>query len=339
MSREFAVSRVLWAALTLLAPWLAFGCGSRATGPQPSPTPANIRGITLTPRSFDEDDYLEFWDLAKQTGGVVAWYGDWIELAGAEFGAAGAVSRQSVSRGLTPVIGVQFFRQATGELLRPLDAATRAIYRDTAAGFAASFKPPFFALGLEVNILYERARADFEDFVEFYPEVYDAVKAASPGTKVFPIFQLEKMQGMGGGLFGGVNDTSRAEWFLLELFPKSDLAAFTTYPGLVFGEPASIPGDYYAAIRHHTTREVAFTEVGWHAAASPPGWESSGGEQAAAVDTFLARTVPLSPSLSIWSFLFDQAAPEPFGSMGLRTYDRTARPSWGRWIVPINLSM
>lgn len=130
--------------------------------------------------------------------------------------------------------------------LRPFDEATCRAYLDAAVAFARDCRPPYLGLGVEVNILAEKSPADFERFVRLHDEVYDAVKAVSPKTKVFTVFQLEKMKGLGGGLFGGTNDPARAQWRLLSRFARLDLAAFTTYPGLVFKAPGDVPADYYS---------------------------------------------------------------------------------------------
>jgi hypothetical protein len=118
------------------------------------------------------------------------------------------------------------------------------------------------ALGVEVNPLWEKSPADFQTFVTFFDETRVAIRAASPGTEVFTSFQLEKMKGLGGGLFGGVNYTSKAEWGILADFPTADLVGFTTYPGLLFHDQAGIRNGHYAEIGQRTGKPVAFTEVG-----------------------------------------------------------------------------
>jgi len=298
---------------------------------QPSPT-ALLKGVSLSPRSFQGADFTSFFAEAKEAGTIVAWAGNWQEL-GMEKGGPTVVAELSKTYGYTPVIEAQFFTQSTGTLLRPLDEAARQAYTAAAAAFSEKYRPKYLGLGIEVNILYEKSPADFETFVEFFGEVYDAVKGKSPSTKIFPTFQLERMKGLHGGIFGGRNDPAQAQWALLDRFPKADLAAFTTYPGLVFLDPSEIPVDYYAEIRAHTSKPVAFTEIGWHSAASPVGWESSEAEQAEFVARFYALTQGVAPELAIWSFLYDPKTVEPFNSMGLRRPDGTARPAWEAWIT------
>jgi len=290
-----------------------------------------LKGVSLSPKSFQGDDFTGFFAKAKQAGSIVSWAGDWQELANLEKGGPTVVASLASTYEYTPIIQAQFFTQSTGKLLRPFDETTRQQYKDAAVNFAKKFKPTYLGIGIEVNILYEKSPADFDNFVSFYSEVYDAVKQASPDTKIFPTFQLEKMKGMSGGLFGGTNDPANAEWQLLDRFPKADLIAFTTYPGLVYETPAEIPADYYAETRTKTTKPIAFTEIGWHSAASPAGWESAEEEQAAFVTRFFELTKSLDAELFIWSFLYDQNTIEPFNTMGLISREGNEKTAFNIW--------
>jgi hypothetical protein len=168
--------------------------------------------------------------------------------------------------------------------------------------------------------------------VDLYAEVYDEVKAVSPNTNVFTNFQLEKMKGLRGGLFGGTNDPDKAQWFLLDRF-KQDIVSFSTYPMLIYKSPSEIPSDYYdEKITAHTSKPIAFTEIGWHSDDDIPGWESSGTEQAEFIETFFTLTRNLDMPIAIWSFMFDQDIPDPFKHTGLIHNDGTAKPAWDAWI-------
>jgi len=318
---------------------LIAGCGQKATVNKepasptvpPSASTGVTKGVSLSPRSFQTADFTDFFDKAKQAGTVVSWAGDWKEL-GADNSAPKVVAELAVKYSYVPVIEAQFFTQSSGKLLRTLDEMTRQSYKNYAVEFARKYTPKYLALGIEVNVLWEKSPKDFEQFVPFYVEVYDAVKAVSPKTKVFTIFQLEKMKGLSGGLFGGVNDPTKAEWHVLDRFPKLDVVGFTTYPGLIYKSPSDIPADYYAEIKAHTSKPIAFTEIDWHSSASPAGWESSEAEQAQFVVRFFSLTKDLGAELAIWSFMYDQKAAEPFNSMGLRRGDGTSRLAWDEWV-------
>ncbi|HII16264.1 MAG TPA: hypothetical protein HA362_08230 [Nanoarchaeota archaeon] len=294
--------------------------------------PAALKGVSLSPKSFRPDDFIGFFAKAKEAGNALLWAGDWGELADTQEGAPTVVSALAGNYNLLPVIEAQFFTQSTGRLLRPLDDETKKAYLGSAAAFAEKFKPQYMGFGIEVNMLYEKSPDDFEEFAKLFSEVHDAVKAVSPETKVFTVFQLEKMKGMGGGLFGGRNDASKSQWGLLEKFPKADLAAFTTYPGLVYKSPSEIPADYYSAIKQHTSKDIAFTEIGWHSASSPIGWESNNGEQDEFVKRFFELTKGMGSKITIWSFLYDPDTIEPFNSMGLYSRGGGKKPAFDAWV-------
>ena len=321
--------KALLLVMALVATAVVGGC---AQSNNPEPGPATLKGVSLSPRSFQQADFTDFFQKAKQAGEVVSWAGDWNELSNTQNGSPTVVASLASTYGYIPLIEAQFFTQSSGALLRPLDENTRRSYKDSAVAFAQRYQPKYLALGIEVNILYEKSPSDFDAFVQFYSEVNDAIKAVSPDTKVFTIFQLEKMKGLNGGLFGGTNDSSKAEWSLLDRFPKADIIAFTTYPGLIYGNPAEIPAEYYSEIKSHTSKPLAFTEIGWHSAVSPAGWESSEAEQAEFVAAFFQLTRDLDSELAIWSFMYDPQTFEPFDSMGLRHADGTARPAWAEWL-------
>jgi hypothetical protein len=311
------------------------GCGRPEPTTSAPPTAQQpespLKGVSLSPRSFQPADFNDFFVKAKQAGDIVSWAGDWQELGRAGSG-ANVVAELAATHGYIPLLEPQFFTQATGQLLRPLDEANRQAYIAAAVATVDKYKLKYLGIGIEVNILASKSPVDFDSFVRLYADVYDVVKAKSPTTKVFTIFQLELMKGLGGGLFGGTNDPSRAQWALLDRFPKSDLVAFTTYPGLIYKSPSEIPLDYYDDIRAHTAKPVAFTEIGWHSSAFPAGWESSEAEQADFVKAFFERTKVLKQEFSIWSFLYDQGIQPPFDSMGLYRADGNPKPAWDAWI-------
>ncbi len=318
--------------IVLCATLLLIGCSKSEDDNTPPPPATGLKGVNFLPLSYIEPDVTEFFTLAQEAGDIVTWAGDWIQL-GNSTGAPAYVADQAAVHGYTPLIIAQFFDQGTHQLLRPLNDSTKQAYLDGAAWFAEEYQPTYLGFGLEINILDTWQPAEFDNFAAFFPAVYDTVKAHSPATKVFTVFQLEQMKGLNGGLFGGVNDTTQTQWSLIERFPDADLIAFSSYPGLVYTSPGGIPSDYYSTIESHVTTSAAFVELGWHSAASPVGWESSEAEQAEFVDRFLALTAGIDPSFVVWSFLYDPPAPEPFNTMGLRSATtREAKAAWQHWV-------
>ena len=303
---------------------------SRQDQASPNKEAQTLKGVSLSPKSFASEDFTNFFEKAKQSGSIVSWAGDWNELSNVQNGGPAVVAGLASKYKYTPLIIAQFFTQSSGQLIRPLDDATKQKYKASAVSFAEKYKPEYLGLGIEVNMLYEKSPDEFEVFVDFYNEVYDAVKAASPKTKVFTIFQLERMKGLNGGLFGGVNDPKKQQWSLLEKF-RSDIIAFTTYPGLVYKNPSEIPQDYYTEIKSHATKPIAFTEIGWHSDAGPKGWESSEKEQSEFIERFFSLTKGMNIRLAVWSFMYDQDTIEPFKSMGLIYKDGMEKLAWEKW--------
>lgn len=300
---------------------------------QPGQKQATLRGVSLSPRSFAGGDFIDFFKKAKQAGSVVTWSGDWAELVDSK-GAPYVVAQLAADNGLKPVIIAQFFTQSTGKLLRPLNDSTRRSYEAGAVDFAKAVKPNYLGLGIEVNVLKEKSPEDYASFKAFFAEVATAVKQASPDTKVFTVFQLERLRGLRGGLYGGADDPAVNDWALLSDFPDADLLAFTTYPCLIYRDPSDIPADYYTAeITQHTSKPIAYTEAGWFRVGFA-GWESTPEEQARFASRYLELTKPLNPGLLIWSFLYDQAVVEPFTSMGLLGKDGVSTPAWEAWLKP-----
>jgi len=226
-----------------------------------------------------------------------------------------------------PIIEVGHYIQESGELFRPFTKENKQMYMESTIKFVQEYKPPYFGIGVEINIFAEKNPAAFKEFVPFYNEVYDEIKNVSPDTKVFTVFQLEKMK----GLTMWEIEESDLHWEMIDRF-KIDIAAFTTYPGLFYRNPSDIPEDHYKEIKSHTTKPIVFTEIGWHSNSSPEGWESSETEQVEFIETFFDLTGELDMEAAIWSFMYDPDTIEPFDSMGLRRDDGTARLSWDAWI-------
>ena len=299
--------------------------------PQEEPPPethTTLKGVSLSPRSYGEDDFTGFFENAAEAGSVVTWAGDWGYLVNGT--APIVVTELADVYGYEPVILVTYMDQSAGTS-HPLTDETREAYLNAIRDYAAEYTPTYIGVGIEVNAVYMQSTETYVEFKGFFPQVYRAVKDASPGTQVFTVFQLEQMKGLCGGLFGGVNDESKSQWSLLDDFPDADLIAFTTYPCLVFTDPSEIHRDYYTGILAHTGKPVAFTEVGWFREGFP-GWESGPEEQAEFIDTFFELTGDLEPVMVVWSFLYDQSVQQPFDTMGLLDVEETHTEAWDAWL-------
>jgi len=290
--------------------------------------PGFAKGFVFPPVANNATVIDDFFSKASQGASVVEWAGDWEGLGGSS---PSEVARLVTQHGQRLMVVVQFFSQADGHLFRPLNSSNVQHYLSVSASFASEYKPAYFGIGVEVNILYEKNQSAFGEFLSVYSQAYDAVKAASPETSVFTTFQLEKMEGMSGGLYGGTNDPNKTEWQLLSDFPKDDVLAFTTYPSLVFHSPSDLPVDYYGAISQHSNKTIGFTEVGWHTGPAPGGWNGSESSQSEFVSLFLHQARTANAAFGVWSFLYDPAVQVPFNTMGLFAGNGTQKSGWPAW--------
>lgn len=304
-------------------------------GTTTTPAPAGsgpTLGVSLSPRSFQPDDFTAFFEQAVEAGSLVRWAGDWADLADPE-GAATIVATLADRYDYRPVIATGVFSADRKELFRPLDEATQEKFVRTVVEFVAEFEPPYLELGVEVNSHWEADPESFETYVELFQRVADEIAARSLDTQLLVVFQLERLKGLQGGLFGGENDPSLAQWDLLDRFPAADLIGFTTYPGLIYRNPADVPADYYSALADRIDRPLAITETAWSAGTVAAGWESDEREQAAFVDRLFALTDDVELAFALWAFVYEQGAgPASFREMGLRRADGSGRPAWDAWV-------
>lgn len=312
----------------------------------------------LVPRHFPNAtpaDWLDLYQNLNQTGELLGVYQLWRdspEKAGEVPAAIQTVCALAKQYRFAPVVALGF-HQMTAQGYTPVlstrdnpqndwrNPDTRAKYARVAARVAQECPAPYLALGVEVTGYYEAHPEDFDNFVSAYRDAYDAVKQISPQTRVFTVFQLEAMKGK--GFLSGRK--RQPMWSLIEKFePKSDWVGFTTYPMLDYKSPGEMPADYYVEIRQHTTRPLAFTEMGWIsqekftgnlAALNGQGWTGSEQEQVDFATRFLELTRELPVEIAVWTLPHDLAAPSAtdalFASTGLKQNDGTPKRVWELW--------
>lgn len=277
-----------------------FPASTKTTTKEPPRT--ILKGVSFSPKSFSQQDFTSFFSKATQAGTVISWAGLGDELS---------------KPGSAPVVIASLRSQYQFE---PIMIFNNPAPNDIKA-FAKAYHPHYLGIGNEVN----------PSFAPTFNSLYNAIKSVSPNTKIFTTFQLEKTKGLNGGLFGGKNDPRADKWQDLEAFQKADFFAFTTYPGLIYKNPSDIPKDYYSEIAQHTSKDIAFSEIGWFRT-GPTGWDSSEEEQAAFIHRFFADTESLHPLFRIWSFLYDPEAHGPFNTMGLLKITEETSPAWDEWL-------
>jgi len=212
------------------------------------------------------------------------------------------------------------------------DPSLRAAFLSYTAYVVKNYKPDYLALGVEINMLYERAPAQFDAFVSLYKEAYDVAKAASPKTKVFPTFQLEDLEGMFG-------DIHPPHWEVIDRFRgKMDALGISTYPFLAgIRSSADLPADYYSQLKDHYSGEILVAEAGY-ASAPVEGQVNVGTEedQQAFVVRLLNDAQANGFSLVVWYAALDpvfatRGAESVFKDIGLRKSDGSNKLAWGTW--------
>lgn len=198
-----------------------------------------------------------------------------------------------------------------------------------------NYRPAYLAIGVEVNMLRDRAPEQFAAFLEAYRDAYDAAKAADPSVKVFPTFQLEDLEGNLGRLHP-------PQWDVLEAFRgKMDALAISTYPYLSgIRTAADLRPDYYRQLRERWEGEILIAEAGY-ASGPVEGQPLVGSEadQAAFLERLLEEAEANGFSLVVYRAVFDPAyvgagAAAVFRDIGLRRSDgsnKEAWPLWERW--------
>ena len=286
-------------------------------------------------------DFEAMYRSFTTTGGAVGFYTNWTDSAADEgapprvIAAAAAAAKQYGFGPLVIALGVA--RDAPGGVGSTVDwnGPQRERFIAAATAIAREQRPEYLALGVESNRLWGSDRAAWDGFVRGYASARDAIKAASPSTRVFTIFQLELMKGH------AVRWTGRddpPQWSLIDAFAGTlDVVGFTTYPFLEYARPADIPPGYFSDALDRVKVPVAFTEIGWPSArpaSTPFAYDASPDAQAAFVDRFFAL-VPAGDrrvALALWSFPFDVGTQLGlFDSVALRASDGTAKPALAAW--------
>jgi hypothetical protein len=308
--------------LLLLISLLATACAGQPTTSDWD-TSSPFAGFALSPPSLDQGGFEDYFDRIELGADLVAWVGAWQNIDDAT-----SVYEMAEERGYVPVVVTGFPTGTDGLREVPEDPSELL---EKVSNWVADHPVPFLGFGVEVNaFLYERAPEDFEWFVDTFPEIVASVHEVSPDTIVFPGFQLERLRGLKGGLFGEAD--TLPVWDLIDRFPDADAIGFTSYPGLIFTAPDQIPSDYYTEITAHTDKPIVFTELGWQAGGDLLEWSGTPEKQAEFVTTQVAQLAEMSEMI-IWSFLYDQqVGGAPFETMGLIDNAGTERIAWHAWL-------
>ncbi|MPZ98764.1 MAG: hypothetical protein GEU80_05375 [Dehalococcoidia bacterium] len=323
--------------------------------PVPRETQGEPRGFLLgfssVPADLTDEAYVAAFDMAAQFGEVLLIQRppSWEHFLSG--GQVTDVFRDSVvaernaadARGLRLMVALDPFDPNDRGRLRGLpeshvdrdlaDPEVRQAFLNEAVFIARNQQPAFFALGSEVNTVFERDPSAYANFVTLYTETYRAVKAASPDTKVFVTFQYEELLGVIPW-----QPPHAPRWELIEGYgTQLDLFAITSYPSFAYSVARKVPPRYYEQIQEHTDLPIAFASVGY---ASEPGREGLNSSTAPEQRRFLQRLLEdverLGSPLLVWFAARDlRFASEPpydlLASIGLRDGDGAPKEAWPAW--------
>lgn len=349
-----------WQAAAVLAALAAGGlalasCGGGSPAKRDA-TPGTPRsfmmGISTLPRELNAKSYADSFRLAASAGDIVLIQRapPWADfLPGSDVGDATAettASEKDAIRGrrlklffaIDPTDGSTGRDRLAG--LPPAlagrnfsDPDVRAAFISYAKYVALNYQPAYLALGVEMNLYYNKNKADFENFRSLYQEARARVKEISPDTQITVTFQYEDLQGILPTV-----DTHFPDWQLLKLFePDTDVTAISTYPSFAFTSAGAIPPNYYSQLRAFTSHPIVIAETGFASAAGPQGVNSgTEADQAAYVQRVLSEAQALRMPFVIWFAGWDPAYAQDtpngvFRYIGLLRADNSEKPAWQPW--------
>ncbi len=333
---------------------LSLACGGRSGEDDASasgPPRSFLLGFSSLPRELNAEAYAEAIDFAGDHGELVLIQRN---VPWGEFAPGASVSDETVEsttserdavrkNGLKLFFAIDPTDGATGrDRLAGLpeelagrrfdDAEVRAAFLSYVEFVVLNYKPDFLALGVEMNLYYEKNKDDWESFRSLYSEAYAAVKRASLETQITVTLQYEDLQGLLPR-----EDKHFADWQLVRAFDPIDFVAISTHPGFAFAGPAAIPENYYSQLTAFTDKPIAIAEMGY---ASAGGRQDAGtgteALQAAYLERMIGEAQKLSMAFAVWFAIWDPVYAEgtefdAFQRIGLLRTDSTEKPAWRPW--------
>jgi hypothetical protein len=236
--------------------------------------------------------------------------------------------------GLVPILNLNPWTVQPGKGVVRNDASGSGDFADArfagqiceeAGKIAARFRPEYFAIGNEINSVYETlGQQAFGDLAALEKKLYGAVKEASPATKVMVVLSYSQLVDLAGP----------PRFFLIEkLAGCYDVLGITTYPWKKFATPKDLPLDSYRRLERYTAKPIGLTEIAWSSDTAQGGSEQ---EQAEYLLRFLELTKGMKLELVNWAFLHDLPESSVTGfvvqrthlGLGLRRYDGSPKKVW-----------
>ena len=331
-------------------------------GSQINPLPADggiqggslVKGFGLSPFHFpiDYSKLADFYtEVGAQPDSGVMWNGAWRDDA---FGGSDAGTVPAAAQALIAAAPANHFSPITvfgwrsgNTLLITIpgsptndwsNQAARSTFQSMLVRFVKTSAVPFVFLGNENDFYYEESPTDYANWISAYNSTYTAIKAASPGTLVGPVFNVEHMSGK-----GVLNGWSKPLWQAIDAhdMSKVDVIGITLYPFFAEASASSVPVSYLDELLTHTQgKPIAITETGWPAenlGGLDPTWETSPAAQVTYLASLGALLHGKNVKLVDWLFLNAEVDPtmslgwKLFGSISLRDMNGAERPAYATW--------
>jgi hypothetical protein len=139
----------------------------------------------------------------------------------------------------------------------------RSAYTNFTLWIIRMFHPRYLGLASEINTYMDAHPDDAPNFISLYNEIYKAVKAEAPSTKIFVTFQWEELNNLFAPLSEG-RQPYHINWDEVEAFePNLDFWVISSYPFVVFNSGVGIPTDYYTPLLSETSKPLAVAEGGY----------------------------------------------------------------------------
>jgi hypothetical protein len=337
--------------LGLIAILLVSGCSSNNLPPDapvkhssydlPIDSRDFFLGVVPTPRNIPETTWDDIVSAYNETGDIadisMVWTGTNIGQT-EKLNQTQAVTGLKVY-GIRVVLNLNFatIKEIPGEGLKYVidapegvepslsDPEFRRLWTEEAESLASEFKPDYMSLGNEINDYFYLHPEELDAYLSLLGGVYSAVKEASPKTKIMVVFSLTHL-------------IDNDQWDMLSRFEDSvDAIGLTTYPWKHFDDPKDISQDYYTRIEQHTSKPIAFTEIGWTSSQESG---SSEEEQSRFLLRFLELTKDLDIEMVNWLFLHEPeltgivasvTSPET-STISLKNRDGSRKDIYGLWL-------
>jgi hypothetical protein len=352
------LAKRLYLPLTLLL-LAALACSGNATqAPAPIPSVDGVvKGFGISPEGWPQD-YSRLEDFLAEVGeipnGGVMFNGGWRDdlLEGRDAGqipeTAEGITRRASEFGYVPIHVFGWRSQGNIVHLAVPDnptndwsnEAAKALYEQMLVDFAQTYQPPYIFIGNESDEYYIEHPEDYARWIEFYNRAYDAIKAVAPDTRVGPIFQYERMAGI-----GQINNWTQAHWGAVNCHDlnRVDIIGLTIYPMFSAATPQEIPDDYLSPILERIgDTPIAITETGWPAdyfGDRELPWQASPEMQVAYIEALDRILEGVNVEILNWAFLYPLGQGEDAGLVWelfgpLALYDRAGnpRPALAAWM-------